>query len=399
MAKTIHEPAAEWVETSALTPWAKNPRNNDHAVAAVADSIKRFGFAAPIVARRANGEIIAGHTRLKAAMRLGLDRVPVRYIDVDPADAHLLAVADNKLSEAADWDQALLLDVLSDYGLEDAAVAGFDSEELERIGAELAATDVDTVDRDDDVAGLEAEGPYDSKVGEIYRLGEHILVCGDSSDADTRAAALECRAPRLWFVDPPFDLTYQAWPLLQSVDVAFVWHRSKDGLRWMADTFADDAWGVHSFVFTGGIRGQHNHTLPCCMHENVAVWRRHWWTDKLEAIDRDVVAASGCIATSDGRPRSWQENSGGVLTGYEGMSWGKPVMQAEIGIAYSPRGCDVVDWCAGSGTTLIASAKHRRRWVGCELQPKWADLIRRRWTRWADDAGVDPGPGALSPPA
>lgn len=102
--RTENEPAAEWVALDALKPWAKNPRENAKAIAKIAASIKRFGFGAPIVARKADGEIIAGHTRYEAAKKLGLDRVPVRYLDLDPADAHLLALADNRLGEFAAWD-------------------------------------------------------------------------------------------------------------------------------------------------------------------------------------------------------------------------------------------------------------------------------------------------------
>ena len=125
---TGNEPAAEWVDVKSLLPWVDNPRKNDHAVQKVADSIKRFGFSSPIIARKENGEIIAGHTRLKAALLLGLDRVPVRYLDLDPADAHLLALADNKLGEIADWDDALVAEVLAGYEAEDCALAGFEDE-------------------------------------------------------------------------------------------------------------------------------------------------------------------------------------------------------------------------------------------------------------------------------
>ena len=105
------EAAAVWIPIGDLKPWDQNPRQNDHAVAGVATSIERFGFASPIIARL-NGEVIAGHTRLKAAQSLGLDRVPVRYMDLDPADAKLLALADNKISELADWDEDALAQIL-----------------------------------------------------------------------------------------------------------------------------------------------------------------------------------------------------------------------------------------------------------------------------------------------
>jgi ParB family transcriptional regulator, chromosome partitioning protein len=101
-------PAAEWVDPKVLRPWKRNPRKNDDAVDRVAASIQRFGFGSPLVARLANREVVSGHTRLKAALKLGLQRIPVRFVDLSEADAHALAIADNRLSEFAEWDDELL---------------------------------------------------------------------------------------------------------------------------------------------------------------------------------------------------------------------------------------------------------------------------------------------------
>ena len=98
------EAAAVYVDPSTLTPWNKNPRNNEAAIDEVAKSIKRFGFASPIVARTADGRVIAGQTRLAAALRLGLEDVPVRFLDIDEQLASALALADNKIGEIATWD-------------------------------------------------------------------------------------------------------------------------------------------------------------------------------------------------------------------------------------------------------------------------------------------------------
>jgi hypothetical protein len=125
------EPAAEWANPTSLKPWAKNPRLNDgEPVNKVAASIERFGFAAPIVARRETREIIAGHTRWKAAQKLGLERVPVRFLDVSESEAHLLALADNRLGELADWDDSMLREALAAYSVDDALLAGWDSTDL-----------------------------------------------------------------------------------------------------------------------------------------------------------------------------------------------------------------------------------------------------------------------------
>ena len=105
-------PAAEWVDILSITPWDKNPRKNDAAVDEVVKSINRFGFGAPILARSADRVVIAGHTRLKAALKIGLDKVPVRFLDLDPGEANALALADNRLGELADWDDEALAALL-----------------------------------------------------------------------------------------------------------------------------------------------------------------------------------------------------------------------------------------------------------------------------------------------
>jgi ParB/RepB/Spo0J family partition protein len=133
------ESAAVWVSIDELRPWDKNPRKNEKAIPKVVESMKRFGFAAPIIARL-DGEIIAGHTRYQAAKQLGLDRVPVRYMDLDPADARLLALADNKLNEIAEWDENALNEILRELNDEQLLVAGFDiPKEIDVTALEISA--------------------------------------------------------------------------------------------------------------------------------------------------------------------------------------------------------------------------------------------------------------------
>lgn len=140
------EVAAVWTPIGELSMWEDNPRINDEAAKDVAKSIERFGFSAPVVART-NGEIIAGHTRVKAANMLGLDRVPVRFMSLDPAEAHLLALADNRLSEKAEWDVPKLQELLSGFSLPDVEAAGWSKYDLDRMAAKLTEEAGDDSDK------------------------------------------------------------------------------------------------------------------------------------------------------------------------------------------------------------------------------------------------------------
>lgn len=172
---TSPEPAAVFVALDALHEWADNPRQNADAVKDVARSIRRFGFASPIIARRENGEIIAGHTRYLAAKRLRLKEVPVRYLDIDEREAHALALADNKLGEAAKWDNDLLGKVLAELQADDVDLEigmGFSDRELDR----LIATD-----DDDGAKAADEKGKRTGRAlgGLQYRI---VIDCKDEDD-------------------------------------------------------------------------------------------------------------------------------------------------------------------------------------------------------------------------
>lgn len=163
MAKADREPAAFWVATSELLPWVDNPRVKDDAhITQIVNSIKAVakaavghdadgaeleqGFGAPIVARVADREIIAGHTRLYAAQRLGMKRVPVRFMDLPADAAHRLARADNRLAETGSWDlEKLIAQLQSDAKLDQELVRmqGWDSNDLERLTGEFQVSTVE----------------------------------------------------------------------------------------------------------------------------------------------------------------------------------------------------------------------------------------------------------------
>lgn len=133
----VQESAAVWMDVGELHPWPENPRLNEgEPIRRVMESIKRFGFGAPIVARTENREIIAGHTRWKAAKALKMARVPVRLLDLDEREAHLLALADNRLTELTEWSDGLT-SVLSSFSLAEASLAGWKEADLDALAKEM----------------------------------------------------------------------------------------------------------------------------------------------------------------------------------------------------------------------------------------------------------------------
>ena len=209
------EAAAVWLEIDKLVPWDQNPRINEHAVEKVADSIKRFGFASPIIARKEDNSIIAGHTRWLASKSLGLDRVPVRFMDLDPADAKLLALADNKLAEFANWDDELLSEVLQDlneFGV-DLTDSGFADDELEDLlNFEFDDNSQSDFEHNDDGQFDGYDGLPDNTVstfalGTDMQVGRHRIICGDCVEVlrkfDSNSIDSIC-------TDPPYGIDYMA---------------------------------------------------------------------------------------------------------------------------------------------------------------------------------------------
>lgn len=120
----------DWIDVANLKPWLKNPRWNDQAVQPVAASIEEFGFGAPIVVQASTNMIIAGHTRLKAAIRLGWQKVPCRILEITDRNAERLAIADNKTNEIADWNEEHLQEIMEAFEPEELENLGFNEEEL-----------------------------------------------------------------------------------------------------------------------------------------------------------------------------------------------------------------------------------------------------------------------------
>lgn len=209
---------------SDLAPYINNPRNNEAAVDAVAESIQSFGFKVPIVVDK-NNEIVAGHTRLKADKKLGIDEVPTIVAD-DLTDEKIKAfrLADNKVSELSDWDEEMLQSELSEIEGIDMSQFGFE----ELLNADVEDDDWDEEDQSED----EEEEPTTS-VGELYALGNHRLLVGDATKESDLKRLLgdDYGKVDLYITDPPYNVNYNADPGLSRSQ-----HKSKRRMTIMNDS-------------------------------------------------------------------------------------------------------------------------------------------------------------------
>lgn len=363
------------VPASDLMPNPKNWRTHPQAQQdALRGVLAEVGIADAVLARETPSGLmlIDGHLRAETAHDSIL---PVLILDVDEAEADKLLATLDPLAAMAEADAAKLDGLLREIDT--------GSEALQQMLADLADdAGLYQEEAKEAAAGADGdEGPREdqepvSREGDVWQLGPHLLAVGDSTTHAVRESVLGDRAPALQIVDPPFDMDYSAWPLIAAPKIVMVWQRGVAALKWESQVLAD-CYGCHELVFTGGVRGWPCDWFPCTVHDVVRMWRSDAAN---KSFDAAVLKQSGCRVIADGsRPFSVQEHAGGVLTGYGGMSWGKALVAMEIAMSYIDRDELVWDACAGSGTSLIAAHKHGRVWRGCENQPKWADLIVKRW--------------------
>ena len=373
---------------SDLVPYENNPRINDHAVDAVASSIREFGFKVPIIVDKEN-VIVAGHTRLKAALRLGLDTVPVIIADdLTPEQVKAFRLADNKTAEMAYFDIGKLQIELA--GIEDIDMAefGFDLE-------------LDTLNLSSE---SEAEPEYvvpaepKSKYGDIYRLENHVLMCGDSTSEVDVGRLLNGAIVDLLLTDPPYNVDYvgsggrtiandamddgEYLEFLQSAFTNAARHLAEGGVYYIfhADT---KSLLVQTAVNLAGLEVQ-----QCLVWvKNTFTMGRqdyHWrhesilygWKDGaahyfIDDRTQDTVLEEDRPQRNDIHPTM------------------KPVPLIKKLIANSSRTGDVVlDLFGGSGTTLIACEEMKRKCYMMELDPKYCDVIIDRWEQFTGQKAV-----------
>jgi len=389
--------------TSKLLPYARNARtHSEEQVAQIAASIAEFGFTNPILAG-SDGIIVAGHGRLAAAQKLGLERVPVVVLDhLSQTQRRALVIADNKIAENAGWDEELLrleLEALQDEGF-DLDLTGFDADAL----AELLADEEPQIDgrTEDDAAPDVPEEPV-SRPGDVWRLGPHRLVCGDATTAEAYARLfLDGEQADMVFTDPPYNVNYA--------------NSAKDKLRGKHRPILNDALGEGFYDFL------YDALALIMAHTRGAVYVA-MSSSELDTLQAAFRAAGGHWSTfiiwakntfTLGRA-DYQRQYEPILYGWpegaqrhwcgdrdQGDVWSikkpqkndlhptmKPVELVERAIRNSSRpGNVVLDPFGGSGTTLIAAEKSGRSARLIELDPKYVDVIVRRWQEYAGAQAV-----------
>ena len=382
--------------TAKLVPYARNARtHSDAQVAQIAASIAEFGFTNPILAG-SDGVIVAGHGRLAAAQKLGLEMVPVVVLDhLTPTQRRALVIADNRIAENADWDDELLrveLEALQVEGF-DLDLTGFDADALAEL---LAGDEPDGEGETDDDAVPEVSETPVSRPGDVWLLGGHRLLCGDATVAASYRTLLDGEPVDMVFTDPPYNVNYA--------------NSAKDKLRGKHRPILNDALGegFYDFLYdalsllVAHTRGAIYVAMSSSELDTLqAAFRSaggHWSTFIIWAKNTFTLGRSDYQRQYEPILYGWPEGGERHWCGDrdQGDVWSikkpqkndlhptmKPVELVERAIRNSSRpGNVVLDPFGGSGTTLIAAEKSGRLARLIELDPKYVDVIVRRWQDW-----------------
>ena len=357
-----------------VIPYAKNPRKNDAAVDKVAGSLKEFGWRQPIVVD-AEMVVIAGHTRLAAARKLKLDQVPIHIAtDLTANQIKAYRIADNRVSQEAKWDDDLLALELADLDLEnyDLSKTGFNDDELAALMAEAITEGL----VDEDQVPPEPETPV-TVLGDIWQLGRHRVMCGDSTSIDAVDELMESQHPDMVFTDPPYNIDYQ-------------------GVKDKRDKIKNDKMPDADFVdfLTASL-------LSCETMYVCCSWQyAHLFKDAMEKIARKPKAMIvwDKVNPAQNLDKYYKQHElifyygdfGGHKT-LRGDVWKlkrqkntmhptmKPVELIEIALQDNVGKNLIYDAFGGSGSTLIACEKTNRQARLMELDPKYVDVIVKRW--------------------
>lgn len=356
-----------------IRPYEKNPRKNNSAVAYVAESIKQFGFKVPIIIDK-NNVIVAGHTRYKAAKKLGINTVPVIIAD-DLTDEQIKAfrLADNKVAEQSEWDIDLLNEELEEIFDIDMTDFGFEVLEEEKEVEE------------DGYEPVKPKEPVTQK-GDIWKMGGHVLLCGDSTCTTDVEKLMQGEKADMCFTDPPYGYEYQSNARNKSKKFDVIENDDK-----ILDFFPNIQLVCNGFVFVCTTWKVLDKWLPLFKkyHEltNMIIWNKggggigdlkHTFSTDYEVI---LCASNGKELTGKRIGSVWtikKDSSSSYVHPTQ-----KPVKLSEFAIRNTTeRGDIVLDLFGGSGSTLIACEQMERKCRIMEYDPAYCDVIVDRWEKF-----------------
>lgn len=366
-----------------LKEYENNPRNNEAAIDAVADSITEFGFRVPIVIDEYD-VIIAGHTRLKAARKLGLNTVPcVVADDLTPEQIKAFRLADNKTGEIAEWNFELLeseLAAVSDFF--DMSAFGF--EFSEKIKTEFT---------EEELPEINEEVEPRVKTGEVWQLGNHRLICGDTTKKDMLEILMSGQVADMVFTDPPYNVAYEG-KTDKKLKIQNDKMQSEDFSVFLQSAFEN----VSAFMKNGAaiyvcyahkeevnfIRAFENAGF---YHAQTLIWNKSSFTLgrsdyqwKHEPIIYGWKHGAAHYFLDDRTQTSvWDIEKPNKNDIHPTM---KPVGLCSKAIYNSSRENEIVlEPFAGSGSTLIACEQAKRKCYASEIDPKYCDVIIDRWEK------------------
>jgi site-specific DNA-methyltransferase (adenine-specific) len=392
------ESQIDYLPIEALIPYARNSRTHEPAqVAQIAASIKAFGFTNPVLVD-SEGGIIAGHGRVLAARQLNLKTVPcIRLSHLTENQTRAYVIADNQLALNAGWNQEMLLLEIqalqaAEFNLD---LLGFTPAELAALMPELVAPGL----TDEDAVPEVRPDPV-SQLGDVWLLGPHRVMCGDATSIEQLEQLTAGALVDMWLTDPPYNVAYEggtkdkltiqndamgnadfrqflrdayvgADAVMKSGAVFYIWHADSEGYNFRGAA-SDAGWKVRQCLIwkksslVMGRQDYHWQHEPCL----------YGWKD-----------GAAHLWATDRKQTTILEFNKPTRNGEHPTM--KPVELFEYQLLNNTKGSDIVlDSFGGSGTTVIAAHKHGRLARVMELDPKYCDVIIRRWQDFTGDAAT-----------
>ena len=359
-----------------LIPYENNARINDGAVDAVANSIKEFGIKNPIIIDKEN-VIVCGHTRIKACEKLGIEKVPCVVAD-DLTDEQIKAfrIADNSTAQIAEWDLEKLQAELENIDM-DMVQFGL-QEQIEEIEKEF-----EKEVQEDEVPEVDEENEPICKLGDIWQLGRHRLICGDSTDKATVERLMDGKKADMVFTDPPYELETQGGGILKKANSmkqikqngVDSFDPSKLFLYAKTNVFFHNKPLIKKYIELAE-REKQPYDLAIYKKENcVPNYNSHLMTDI------EYIAIIGELDPQKGYDKElYSKVYIGKKDSDNELSYSKPIdLCAKFIKLYSATTETVLDLFGGSGSTLIACEQLNRVCYMCELDPKYCDVILKRY--------------------